>query len=225
MNSGMANGSFPATLGEDGFNSSGVFFVPGMEASNVEENEMAYPLLTLYRRHNRAGAAGAGFHRSGLGVEEAWVMHGTDRINLEIYNNESFTKCQGLMGGNPGGRAFFRVRKNTDVRSQFEYGIVPQNIDDLAGEEIGLIFKGPRIVVGVDDIWSTNAPNTAGYGDPLDRDAAAVVTDVADGRMTVADAEEVYGVIINNDGLSDTENTLLCRERQRAFRSGKERKK
>ena len=225
MNSGMANGSFPATLGEDGFISSGVFFVPGMEASNVEENEMAYPLLTLYRRHNCAGAAGAGFHRSGLGVEEAWLMHGTDRINLEIYNNESFTKCQGLMGGNPGGRAFFRVRKNTDVRSQFELGIVPQNIDALAGEEIGLVFKGPRIVVGVDDIWSTNAPNTAGYGDPLDRAPAAVATDVTDGRMTAKEAEAVFGVIIGEEGNVNTESTIRCREKQRASRSGKERKK
>ena len=223
MNPGMANASFPATLGEDGFSSSGEFFVPGMEATNVEDNELTYPLLTLYRRHNRTGAAGAGFHRSGLGVEEAWVMHGTDRFNLEIYNNDSFAKCQGLMGGNPGGRAFFRVRKNTDIRSQFEQGVMPQNMDELAGEEIGVIFKGPRIVVGVDDIWSTNAPNNAGYGDPLDRDPAAVAADVTDGRMAAKEAEDVYGVIIDKQGNINTESTVRCREKQRALRSGKER--
>jgi N-methylhydantoinase B len=145
-------------------------------------------------------------------------MHGTDRINLEIYNNESFTKCQGLMGGNPGGRAFFRVRKGTDVRSKFEQGVVPQDMDALAGEEIGLIFKGPRIVVGVDDIWSTNAPNTAGYGDPLDRDPAAVATDVADGHMSVREAEDVFCVIVDQEGNADTEGTFRCREKQRSVR-------
>ena len=67
MHSGMAPGAVPASTSRDGVDTGGIFWVPGMEASNVEDNEMAWPVLTLYRRQNRADAAGAGRYRSGVG--------------------------------------------------------------------------------------------------------------------------------------------------------------
>jgi len=40
----------------------------------------------------------------------------------------------------------------------------------------------------------------AGFGDPLDRDPAAVIRDVADGYVSAAAAESSYGVIVGRDG-------------------------
>jgi N-methylhydantoinase B len=40
-------------------------------------------------------------------------------------------------------------------------------------------------------------------GDPLDRDVELTAGDVAEGRITVAEAAEVYGVVVRGDGAVD----------------------
>ena len=40
----------------------------------------------------------------------------------------------------------------------------------------------------------------AGYGDPLDRDPAAVLADLLDGKITAAEATKAYGVVLAPDG-------------------------
>lgn len=214
MHSGMAPGAIPASPARDGIDTGGQDWVPGMEASNVEDNEMSWPVLTLFRRENRADAAGAGRYRSGVGAEEAWIIHGTDRLDTQVYNNESFAKCQGLLGGNPGGRAFFRVKRNSDVRERLRAGTIPRTIDEVAGEEMPLYWKGRPIELDQSSVWTLNLPNFAGYGDPLDRDPLAVERDLAEGQMTVEDAFCVYGVVVVGDGAVDVEKT----ERERAER-------
>ncbi|MDA8235054.1 MAG: hydantoinase B/oxoprolinase family protein [Clostridia bacterium] len=220
MSAGMASGALPASLARDGVDTGGLFWVPGMEASNVEENELAWPVLTLYRRENAAEEAGAGRFRSGLGVEEAWILHGTDRMDMQIYMNDSFVKNQGLLGGNSGGRAFFKVKRNTNARQYLAEGKLPQSFDELNGDDAPIFFKGPPVNLEVNDIWSTNLPNFAGYGDPLDRDPTLVVQDVSQGKMTVEAAQKVYGVVFKEGGLLDIERTEACRagrKQQRLF--------
>jgi N-methylhydantoinase B len=216
MSAGMAVGCIPASTSRDGVDTGGLFWVPGMEAANVEENEMAWPVLTLYRRENPAGAAGAGRFRSGVGAEEAWVLHGTDHLDMQIYMNESFVKNQGLLGGNPGGRAFFRAMQNTDAAESLAAGVLPQSLDAIAGDEVPLFFKGAPVALDARSVWTTNLPNFAGYGDPLDRDTARVAGDLSEGKLTPQDALEVYGVVVGEAGEVDAEQTLALRaERKR----------
>ena len=149
-----------------------------MEASNVEDNEMSWPVLTLYRRQNRADAAGAGRYRSGVAAEEAWILHGTDSLDTQVYNNESFAKCQGLLGGNPGGRAFFRLKRDSDVaRAACAPGTIPQSLDDVSGEEMPLYWKGTpvraRQDLGVDDSTCPTSPATATRSTASPRRSAA----------------------------------------------------
>lgn len=211
MSAGMAVGAIPASTARDGVDTGGLSWVPGMEAANVEENEMSWPVLTLFRRENTACAAGAGQFRSGVGAEEAWILHGTERMDVQVYMNESFVKNQGLLGGNPGGRAFFRVKSNTNIRQLLTLGKIPKSLDQLAGEDIPLVYKGPPVTLETNDVWSTNLPNFSGYGDPLNRDPDLVVKDVSENKMTVLDAQQVYGVILNEDGTVDVEKTSACR--------------
>jgi N-methylhydantoinase B len=196
MHSGMAPGALPASTGRDGIDTGGIFWVPGMEASNVEDNEMAWPVLTLYRRQNRADAAGAGRYRSGVAAEEAWILHGADALDTQIYNNESFAKCQGLLGGNPGGRAFFRLKRGSDARQRLAAGVIPQSLDDVAGEEVPLYWKGAPFQLDAGSVWGNNLPNFAGYGDPLDREPDDVGRDLAEGKLSSVEALDVYGVVV-----------------------------
>ena len=208
MHSGMAPGAVPASTSRDGIDTGGIYWVPGMEASNVEDNEMSWPVLTLYRRENRAGAAGAGRYRSGVAAEEAWILHGTDSLDTQVYNNESFAKCQGLLGGNPGGRAFFRLKRDSDVRARLSAGTIPQDFDGIEGRELPLYWKGRPIELEQTSVWTLNLPNFAGYGDPLDRDAEAVAWDISEGKTSAADALEVYGVMVEETGAIDVQGTV-----------------
>jgi N-methylhydantoinase B len=218
MHSGMAPGALPASTSRDGIDTGGIYWVPGMEASNVEDNEMSWPVLTLYRRENRADAAGAGRYRSGVAAEEAWLLHGTDTLDTQVYNNESFTKCQGLLGGNPGGRAFFRLKQATDIAGRLAAGTIPQDFEEISGEELPLYWKGNPIQLEAASVWTTNLPNFAGCGDPLDRDPAAVAKDLAEGKTLVEQAAEVYGVIADQAGMVDGESTVGERARRKLER-------
>ncbi|MBN1628849.1 MAG: hydantoinase B/oxoprolinase family protein [Thermoleophilia bacterium] len=226
MHSGMAPGAIPASPGRDGIDTGGQDWVPGMEASNVEDNEMSWPVLTLFRRENRADAAGAGLYRSGVGAEEAWIIHGTDSpLDTQVYNNESFVKCQGLLGGNPGGRAFFRVKRDSDVAARLAAGTVPQSIDDVSGEEIPLYWKGRPVELDKTSVWTLNFPNLAGYGDPLDRDPAAVARDLSEGQMTGDDAFSVYGVVVVPVGAGLAGDSAVDAEETKVERAARRRRR
>ncbi|MCR4419109.1 MAG: hydantoinase B/oxoprolinase family protein [Clostridia bacterium] len=218
MNPLLAIGAFPASPARDGIDTGGNYLVPGMEAANVEENELAWPVLTLYRRQSPAGAAGAGRFRGGLGVEEAIVLHGTEAVEMAIYMNESFAKGQGLLGGNPSGRGFFRVKRNSNVWELLADGRVSRSLGEIQGEEVPISFKGPAIILRPGDVWSNNFPNTPGVGDPLDRDPYRVARDVAEGKLTPEEARGVYGVVMASPSEPDLEATASYREEARRRR-------
>jgi N-methylhydantoinase B len=53
---------------------------------------------------------------------------------------------------------------------------------------------------------------SGGYGDPFERDPALVALDVAEGKISVQRARDVYGVIVHPEQLT------LDRERTQALR-------
>jgi N-methylhydantoinase B len=162
--------------------------------------------------------AGAGRFRSGVAAEEAWTLHGTESLDVRIYTNESYTKCQGLLGGNPGGRAFYRVKHGTDIDACLAAGKIPQSLEEVSGEEVRTYWKGTAIRLDGGSVWATNLPNFAGYGDPLDRDPALVRRDLSEGKMTVLEAFRVYAVVAGEDGTVDDERTLAERAARRRQR-------
>jgi 5-oxoprolinase (ATP-hydrolysing) len=65
------------------------------------------------------------------------------------------------------------------------------------------------------DTLQITVPNSAGYGDPLERDPELVLSDVLDGYTTVELAERDYGVVIDTEtlALDDEATTRLRKER------------
>ena len=60
-------------------------------------------------------------------------------------------------------------------------------------------------------------PNSGGYGDPLEREPALVLSDVLDGFTTLELAERDYGVVIDPETLSvDVDATRAARESRTA---------
>ena len=66
------------------------------------------------------------------------------------------------------------------------------------------------------------SPGGGGYGDPLDRDPAAVAKDVADGLVTAAAAREDYGVVLLANGGVDVSATERQRGERRTRRAASE---
>jgi len=204
-------GSLGGTVVRDGVDAGGHFWIPQCIAPNVEDVEQQFPLLYLYRRFLPAGADGAGLHRGGLGFVEASVPWAPGTVSsIGMHCNESFPKGQGLLGGNPGTRAWFRVRRATDTRAKMASGRVPESLDELSGVEERVGFHEHPISIGPDDVWEYCSPTTAGYGDPLTRDPLAVIGDVREGLLTSDSALAVYGVVIGGDG-HDAQQTEALR--------------
>jgi N-methylhydantoinase B len=192
-------GSLAAFPARDGVDFGGHFWIPEGTASNIEELELLWPMLVLYRRALHAGAGGAGRFRGGRGFVEAGIPWTVPGLAAAVYTDESFPKAVGPFGGNPGSAGHFRLKHGTDVVARFAEGEVPQDLDAIAGAEVEIEAKGPMLLMGADAAWEWTGANAPGFGDPLTRDPAQVRADIATGALPAAEAEQVYGVVSGED--------------------------
>jgi N-methylhydantoinase B len=210
-------GSLGGMPSRDGVDVGGHYWIPDGIASNCEDLESQYPLMILSRRMLRAGADGAGRNRGGLGFVETTAPRNALAFQVVLYSNESFTKGQGLFGGNPESRASLRLRRNTDVATKLGAGDVPVSIDDLEGDEEPAGFKSIPLAMGPTDVWEWTSPTTGGYGDPLRREPERVLADIDRAGLTAEAAERVYCVVIR-DGDVDEQATAATRRARRRQR-------
>jgi N-methylhydantoinase B len=164
---------------------------------DLEVLESWYPLLFSGRRA-RVGVEGAGVHRAGGGNHLEFRPHGIDEMTGTMFGMRRYLPLPGLAGGAPGATNEFLVHRA-----------------DGSVELVGANESG--IQVGADDWFEMRLPNGGGYGDPLDREPAAVLADLEDGRYAEDDASEVYGVVAI-DGAVDEAATEACRATRRGAR-------
>ena len=188
-------GSLAASPAGDGVDFGGHFWIPEGTASNIEELELLWPMLFLYRRALPAGAGGAGRFRGGRGFVEGGIPWTVPGMAAAVYMDESFPKAVGPFGGNPGSAGHFRLKHGTDVAGRFAAGEVPQDFDAIAGAEAEVEAKGPMLMMGADAAWEWTGANAPGFGDPLTRDPGRVGVDIATGALPADMAERVYGVV------------------------------
>lgn len=217
-------GASGACWNRDGEFANGHYWIPEGRGPNVELYERDWPILYLYRREH-ADSGGAGRFRSGNGGEIAYVMHGGVSA-LGLYTNEGIPKTNGTFGGDPAALLRTRVIKGTEIRARFAAGELPQDIDTVGGVDLPLVGKGTGLELGQDDVLYWNWSPAGGFGDPLTRDPALVAADVADGGVTAAAAERVYGVVLRDGAPDDAATTALrdarLGERLRAAGAGRD---
>jgi N-methylhydantoinase B len=83
------------------------------------------------------------------------------------------------------------------------------------------IGKIDILQVGLGDVIRMGTQGGGGYGDPLERPAEQVLSDVLDGYVWRSSAETAYGVVISADSVLDVAATQELRSRMRAERGGK----
>jgi len=174
----------------------------------VEIFETRWPWI-----HERYGlnvdTAGPGEHRGGLGIERIMEVGG-GVITVSALADRAKRAPWGLWGGGEGSRTRIDLQRRGDAtyRSfQEHFGLVSPtkftNVRLSAGDRVRLV-----------------SPSGGGYGDPLDREPAAVAADVREGFVSTASAERVYGVIVTDDGTVDEGATATERSRRKKGATG-----
>ena len=163
---------------------------------SIEGIELKCPVL-VESRALRRDSCGAGKYRGGLGldmkvrnlVEGKWNFERTRRSKCPPWG------IAGGTAGEPGG-----------------------NLLKLPGEKAFKWITGANIPVPLNSLAIVRTGGGGGWGDPLERDAALVAADAAEGLISRRAAHELYGVVLRGSMSLDESATQRLRDRLRSRR-------
>lgn len=190
-----STGGWGAGRGKDGENAQ--FCVADGETFNIpiEVSEARYGVrMTEYSL--RADGAGAGEYRGGSGAIRGYQVLGDKHFFTGTFGRHKFLPW-GLAGGRDGSRNEFRfIRRD--------------------GTAAGVFGKYTRFPMHAGDTVRLITATGGGYGDPLDRPAEKVAQDVKNEYITIGQARDDYGVIIDPGTLAVVDSTDERKKRGRA---------
>jgi N-methylhydantoinase B/oxoprolinase/acetone carboxylase alpha subunit len=184
-----SGGSFGGRNDKDGGDSVAVLCTNTRNVP-IEHMESTFPIV-CERYELRDEKPAAGKWRSGAGIVRVNRMLLPTIVSCE--GDRSFEPPWGIFGGSAG-----RPGALTRI---WEGGREPWNSK----------FTGRRLAPG--EKLEIRSPMGGGYGDPFERNPSLVLEDVLDGFITVDDAREDYGVVLDKEQMKVDENET------RAFRS------
>jgi N-methylhydantoinase B len=156
----------------------------------VEINEAEVPVRIL-RYGLVPDSGGAGRWRGGSALEMEFQLFAPQSMVTARNRDRSIFSAWGLRGGMPGATSRFAKNPNTDHCVELgSIDIVPCDPGDI------ILIQGP---------------GAGGYGNPLDRPANDVLTDVRRGLVSAARAKSDYGVVIGEDLVIDAAATARLR--------------
>jgi N-methylhydantoinase B len=174
-------GGTPEADGNDGLTN------PASLAANipVEVAESEYPIV-VERYGLVPDSGGAGLYRGGLAIERVWRCL-TPRTSLIVRSDRATHPPYGLAGGGPGA-----LSSNMLLRP------------DGSREELPPMFS---IEIDAGDVYEHRTAGGGGWGDPFERDPAAVADDVLNEKVSPEEALRLYGVAVAADGTAERTST------------------
>jgi N-methylhydantoinase B len=199
-------GGWGGRNGKDGSNCTSPVFGVGLAVQPLEGQERLSPVLTSGHAI-LPDSGGPGRFRGGCGVEKGATLTRAESTVVSYCCDRARSITWGINGGLPSLPHGVWLNRGSD-EERF----------------LGAIFSNVPLVPG--DRFTRPSAGGGGFGDPLERDPAAVREDVADGYVTLARARADYGVVVRevDADLSeyevDAEATAAERERIRSARPG-----
>jgi N-methylhydantoinase B len=187
-------GGIPALPGKDGLD--GHSWWPEFLGVPAEYMESYYPLI-IEEYSARRDSCGAGEFRGGCGVKKVYRFLASGSITYQ--DDRAHTYPYGVSGGKPGGRS-----AKTLVRKDGEEVELPSKVRDVP------VYEGDRLIF--------ETAGAGGLGDPLERDPGSVARDASWNLISREAAEEDYGVVLNDGGEVEAEETEARREELRSER-------
>lgn len=181
---------------------------------NAERHEAVLPMMYLYRQFVE-DSGGPGEFRGGVGHEYAITPVTDESVeNVEIVNiarGIDIPNSTGVFGGYPGCNNEYAFYDDVPIRDAEAF---PPSKASMQEPEYAKWGVHPIDEGGV---FAVRLPGSGGYGDPLDRSADRVVTDVRDGKIDPETADRVYGVPVSSEGerLADVDEIRTGRYRTR----------
>ena len=211
-------GALGALSWKDGVNTGGWPWDLQSTMPNVEDNEIFYPLVYLWRREI-PNSGGGGKYRGGNSAELAYVLNDTETLTHHTTSGHTIIPGPGLFGGDPTSRTRFMLIKDANAREAAGRDRrMPTSMDELGGEHVHISPKTGGVVQQTGDVFLLAWTGAGGYGDPLDRDPECVAQDIRDGYVTPDWAENRHGVYLNDQGGVDAKKTDALRKRIRNIR-------
>ena len=115
-------------------------------------------------------------HRGGNGIEKVYRLLEPGMISIQ--DDRHLTQPWGIFGGKPGACSEKFIERRDGTREP-----LPAKVDNVQ------VRRGDRIIF--------RTAGGGGWGDPLDRDAIRVRSDVARGQITAEKARSDYGVVVS----------------------------
>ena len=157
--------------------------------ANVESQELNTPLVYVYRRAV-PDSGGPGKFRGGVCHEYAFAPNrsGGNPMGLTLFGKGTRAPMSlGLFGGYPGCNVGYSTFREANIEA------LPGMLEETAGVEREERFWG-SVELEPGDLQYVRFMGGGGYGDPIDRDPAAVLADTQLGLVSVEAAERIYGV-------------------------------
>lgn len=206
---------------DDGVDTAGIVFNTTPNMPNIEDQESEYPVLYLFRRHLQ-DSGGPGRFRGGRSAELAYTVHKAPDGRLDglfAGTGAEMPNAIGIGGGMPG--AAIRIARvvGTDIAGKVADGKpLPGTLKEINGTLEILPPKHTRSSMDLGDVWYHSWQAGGGYGDPLRRDPMRVALDVAREAVSLAAANDIYGVVLDKQGQADVEATTQRRHTLRQER-------
>lgn len=188
---GLKGGS-GAVRGVDGYDHIGMIDASGgLLDQDYEMFEQQTPHV-LIKHEYLCDSAGPGQWRGGLGVETVYRI-GSDDTQVVIFGDGDVEPAFGLYGGGNGSLNSIKLTY-PDGKDH-----IPYSLDLITNVPIGTLYR-------------QLAGGGGGFGKPYDRPAALVAKEVRNGIISVRDARDVYGVVVDENTFDvDEKATLLLR--------------
>ncbi len=185
----FSTGGTGGRIGRDGVDSLETDIANTMNMP-AESLELHYP-IRVHRNALWRDSAGAGRTRGGLGVErEIEILRGD--VTMTLREDRHRTRAWGLFGGRPSALARAEILHGGASRAIPSKGVFSLN----AGDRV--------------HCWAAGG---AGHGDAFEREAARVLDDVIDGKVSAEAARDDYGVVLAGEPLTID---VAATERKRA---------
>jgi N-methylhydantoinase B len=182
-------GGSGARKGKDGINACNLD-LSNTENAPVEEMEIGYPvMITKYEMIPDSG--GAGRWRGGLGIRRDYKFP-WGQSSFSIISDRSKIPPWGIFGGKEALGSRYILNPGTG------------NEKVLSSKDTFDINEG--------DVVSVQNSGGGGYGDPLERNIEDIKKDIRQGKITICNAVEDYGLVMGKDNTIDMEATIKSRK-------------
>jgi N-methylhydantoinase B len=170
-------GGWGGRNGKDGCNVTTACFGTGLMSQPVEGQERANPILTT-EFEILTDSGGPGKWRGGAGVRKTSVMLEAEKTVISYICDRERAIVWGIEGGLP----------------SMPHGLSITRAGAEREDWLGSVFSD--VPIGSGDVFSRPTAGGGGFGDPLERDPALVLEDVADDYVSVERAAKDYGVVL-----------------------------